>query len=266
MLSVLKRALGIFGRSENFLDVEGEVKYIIDYSLPPFAQASAPSADDDFGELVSDQADSELISLLFSTLFAAMYDRRPSFDDPTVESGWTICVLNRSLRFFCSPIGSKAIFPEQLDALEATVLGALRASFRRSLTLPLYRSWSLSMAVFQDLLGLFRAGSEEVVQRLTIVADTLKHDQTDSGGREDAMLPIIARVWIEPLLAALQSHPPLASATLQRLLDTLASLESKEFLPGSQKFKTLVGAEWALQELEEAALQDVADGHQGSYV
>lgn len=76
---------------------------------------------------------------LLDILFAYCYDRRTTYYEGTCESGWTISKLSATLSCF--------------DAFTET-REVIISSFRRCLTYPLYRNYSLAMKVFEDLKSL----------------------------------------------------------------------------------------------------------------
>ncbi|ANB14568.1 Shq1p [Sugiyamaella lignohabitans] len=89
---------------------------------------------------------------LVSLLFGSCYDKRINMGDSTVESAWTIGKL--------SPLISC------LDNSFASVQDIMIGCTRRSLCYPLYRSWALSLAVWNDVYHVLKRGKRAVLKEL----------------------------------------------------------------------------------------------------
>lgn len=89
---------------------------------------------------------------LIDILFAYCYDFRTTYFEHTCESGWTISTLASSLTW--------------LNGFES-VEECLISAFRRSVIYPLYRNFSLSYVVFQDLKHILNLG-EVVITKILI--------------------------------------------------------------------------------------------------
>ncbi|KDN52565.1 hypothetical protein K437DRAFT_187714 [Tilletiaria anomala UBC 951] len=254
---------------ENYLDMEGEITAIVDYTVQlsnPSAQATDAAAKD--GKATVADEDLEALCLLWTLLFAYAYDQRTNFEDPTIESGWTISALSRPLCWFASPVSPMALAasadPTMPSAPQRALFAAVIASFRRSLCFPLYRHWALSLRVYTDVHELLKAGPGAVIEALQ--ATHVRLMQGATGQRDDPMLNIFARVWLEPLLALLQQGDT-AKEVVGQLLALLRALDTSNMHPRTELFKDYVGGgKWDLTALDEAAKEDVASGQQGGYV
>lgn len=88
---------------------------------------------------------------LIEILFSYCYDKRTTYFEGTCESGWTISKLCATFSWFDG-------FTSPKDAVIC--------SFRRSLIYPLYRSFSLSQKVFDDLKSILQLGQKFVIKCL----------------------------------------------------------------------------------------------------
>ncbi|KAH7340356.1 SHQ1 protein-domain-containing protein [Rhizoctonia solani] len=160
----------------------------------------------------------ELQIALCSILFAAQYDWRTTQDDPTPESAWTICKLVSAF--------------SALDPCPAPVSlrSALRTSYRRALSFPLYRSFALCQRVQKDLVQLLSQGARAVTRRLLATKKILdKHD----------VYYVYSKIWVDDYCAWLPAH--VTDADLKMLGSELAA---------TQISKHEIG--WDLEELEQA--------------
>uniref|UniRef100_A0A0L8GX17 Protein SHQ1 homolog n=1 Tax=Octopus bimaculoides TaxID=37653 RepID=A0A0L8GX17_OCTBM len=96
---------------------------------------------------------------LVDILFAYSYDVRTTEGEKTVESGWTVAKLSSTLSCFETFINLKDV---------------IIASFRRSLSYPLYRNWQLSMAVLSDVQFLFNSGQLHILKCLLEVKELMQ--------------------------------------------------------------------------------------------
>ncbi|XP_029639621.1 protein SHQ1 homolog isoform X1 [Octopus sinensis] len=96
---------------------------------------------------------------LVDILFAYSYDVRTTEGEKTVESGWTVAKLSSTLSCFETYISLKDV---------------IIASFRRSLSYPLYRNWQLSMAVLSDVQFLFNSGRLHILKCLLEVKELMQ--------------------------------------------------------------------------------------------
>ncbi|KAG5881928.1 hypothetical protein JTB14_034286 [Gonioctena quinquepunctata] len=88
---------------------------------------------------------------LLDILYAYCYDKRTTDYEGNSESGWTIVKLASTLSWF--------------DAFESPK-EALVSAFRRSVTYPLYRQFSLSVQVFEDLKKLLKFDEKMLIKTL----------------------------------------------------------------------------------------------------
>lgn len=257
------------------IDEEGEVASLMQYELRPprlgseepiCHGASAPvwpewdtKGDNAWRTVV------EYESMLVSLLFAYAYDRRTTMDDPTVQSAWTISQLCRSLSHFAPAAGptisSAASTNEVPDILlQHPLIPSLLASFRRSLTVPLYRSYDLSSIVVQDVAQILESGLDAVKAALVairslFVAASGEDDRADDQGTilpdQDPFLLVYVRVAIDPLLQLVYSDKgshvvSLVSSHLNK------QLSDEDWDPQQDLFKNQVGAlqQWNLLGLD----------------
>lgn len=223
---------------DNFLDIDGELAHLLRY------QPSIPAASSSSPAVGGGSADIELLALILQLLFALSYDDRTNEGDPTVESGWTIAKLSRSLSASTPPQSSPTASSSLDDVVASTLIGCMR----RALSVPLYRHWELGLACVHDALGRIEAGSEYVVNSLDQIATRMEEG-------EDAILCRLSEVWIAPLLA----QPPNA-AQLDQLSTAIRTVMQK----GNVITKDAVGGEkWDLEVLEQAAKEALEDGEGG---
>ncbi len=271
--------------SECFVDPEGELESLRKYKLPlqEPARDLQPAPASSTAHSPPPSA-AYIDALLLQLLFAHAYDRRTTFDDRTIESGWTVAVLCPALCFLA-------------DAPPADLRATQVHATRRSLTRPLYRSFALAAQVWADvraLVGSERAG-ERVVGALRQVGECLEEGARD--GREDPMLAFFAEGIVGPLLRyLLQSQPSDVEedaphlgeewAQARKTLPSQGTLRAHEaarrlqfafahalawsFGSDLDAFKRAVGSagavDWDLHGLEEATREDMADGLGGGYV
>lgn len=88
---------------------------------------------------------------LIDILFAYAYDKRTTFGEQTVESGWTINKLSATLCWL-----------EKFTSLKAVI----HSCIRRSLCYPLYRHWELAMTVLKDTKKILSLGRKYVLKCL----------------------------------------------------------------------------------------------------
>ncbi|EUC67149.1 box H/ACA snoRNP assembly protein SHQ1, putative [Rhizoctonia solani AG-3 Rhs1AP] len=160
----------------------------------------------------------ELHIVLCTILFASQYDWRTTQGDPTPESTWTICKL---VPAFCA-----------LDPCPAPVSlrSALRASYRRALAFPLYRSFPLCQRVQKDVVQLLGQGTRAVTRRLLATKKILdSHD----------VYYVYSKIWVDDFCAWLTRHST----------DTDLKVCGSE-LAATQITRAEIG--WDLDELEQA--------------
>lgn len=93
---------------------------------------------------------------LLDILFAYCYDRRTTYFEGTCESSWTILKLSATLSCF-----DGFEYPRQ----------AMMSAFRRCLTYPLYRNFTLAQTVFEDLKSMLRLKENYIVKCLLDIYD-----------------------------------------------------------------------------------------------
>ena len=220
---------------DNFLDIDGELSHALEFqpSIPSLTNSSMASSG-------GANIDVEALALLLQLLFAYSYDERTNDGEATVESGWTIAKLSRSLAASTSPRSPP-------DApLESVVAATLIGCVRRALTVPLYRHWQLAQTCIDDTVARLGAGETYIRTCLVAIASRL-----ESGG--DAILCRLSEVWVAPLMAHLPD---------QAQLDALSTSVSKAREDAITKDQ--VGGEaWDLQVAEEAAKLAFEQGEGG---
>ncbi|SPO28812.1 uncharacterized protein UTRI_05125_B [Ustilago trichophora] len=224
---------------DNFLDIDGELAHLLRFQprLPSPNSCSSAAA-------TGTDVDVETLALVLQLLFAFSYDERTNEGDPTVESGWTIAKLCRSLSASTLP----QTCTEAATSLESVVASVLIGCVRRALTIPLYRHWELAMACIHDTLGRIKAGREHVNNCVHMIATRLEEG-------EDAILCRLSEVWIAGLLA----QPP-NQEQLEKLGRAIQSVMQQANVISKQ---AVGGEEWDLDVLEEAAKQALEDGEGG---
>ncbi|CAG2161907.1 unnamed protein product [Oppiella nova] len=90
----------------------------------------------------------KLLLGMIDILFGYAYDMRVNEGDHNVESGWTVCKLSATLSWF-----------DSYDSLKEVII----TSIRRSLCYPLYREWSLSLKVLEDVIRIIELGQNCVL-------------------------------------------------------------------------------------------------------
>ncbi|ELU11824.1 hypothetical protein CAPTEDRAFT_188632 [Capitella teleta] len=95
---------------------------------------------------------------LVDIIFAYAYNQRTTQGENSVESGWTICKLSSTLSWL-----------EVFNNLKDVII----ASYRRSLSFPLYRNWKLTNAVFNDVKHLFAIGQKRLLKCLLEIRSML---------------------------------------------------------------------------------------------
>ncbi|SPO27982.1 uncharacterized protein UTRI_05125 [Ustilago trichophora] len=224
---------------DNFLDIDGELKHLLRFQPRlPIANTSSAAAS------TETQIDVEALALVLQLLFAFSYDERTNEGDPTVESGWTIAKLCRSLSASTLPQSCT----KTATSLESVVASTLIGCVRRVLTIPLYRHWELAMACIRDTLGRIEAGKEHVNNCLHMIATRVEEG-------EDAILCRLSEVWIAGLIA----QPP-SQEQLEKLGTVLRNVMQQRNVISKQ---SVGGEEWDLDVLEEAAKQALEDGEGG---
>lgn len=86
---------------------------------------------------------------MIDILFSYAYNKRVTEGENCVESGWNISKLSSTLSFF-----------ESFTLLHDVII----ANLRRSLCYPLFRHWSLSIKVHQDVIKIIRIGRKFILK------------------------------------------------------------------------------------------------------
>lgn len=191
-------------------------------------------------------------AFLCELLFAFAYEARVSQDDPTPESAWTICKLCRSL----------VCFTEARISSHADTPYVLRSSYRRALTFPLYRSWTLCEQIRHDVAACLsgprpRAFVSKMLDDIDAIF-ALAPGGTGTPEIVEAVLSALWELWMVPL------RTWLAHTTDDELRDLGRGVHAAQ---SSLVFKEFVGTpgNWCIFALECAAAEAVATG-EGAYV
>lgn len=221
---------------DSFVDEEGEIKHLVNASLnAETTKAQITGLDSNIGNVTEEKRrDSHLI--LLELLLAYAYDRRTTLGDPTVESGWTIAVLCRSLVASCTPTSIQA----------DNVISVLRSSIRRQLCFTLYRNWQLSLRIAADVSALLR--------QKDAAFGALQQIQARFEEGDDDALAIYDQFVIKPLMYWYDaSFSTQTLSTLADELDHAISTITKEY----------VGPTWDIELLEDSAREAIAQGEGG---
>jgi len=219
---------------DNYLDLDGELAHCLHYRpCMPFRRTSSTEHEDFTGN--------DSLCLVLELLFALSYDERTNEGEATVESGWTIAKLSRSLSASTPPY---TIFTFLESAVERILVGCIR----RALTVPLYRHWALSMACLWDTIYRLEAGENAVRSGLVKVVDRLEEGQ-------DPILSRLAEVWVRPLLTQIPTK-----ADLQELRDCVVEVMKRSGVITKER---VGGERWDLEVCERAAKEAYESGEGG---
>lgn len=172
--------------SDSTVDLDGEIAGLLKQRLS-FAERSEDIAE------TRTPAPARAAAFLAQLLFAYLYEDRTSFQDPTPESAWTVCKLTRSIVCWTDPL-------DLSPGLDAT----LRASYRRALTYPLYRSTAVCARVCEDAAELLSSAPRTRILHVLHAIDALfALAPTGTGLTEQAttVLRLVWELWIVPLQA-----------------------------------------------------------------
>lgn len=191
-------------------------------------------------------------AFLCELLFAFAYEARTSYDDPTPESAWTICKLCRSL----------ACFTESQIVHQADTPYVLRSSYRRALTFPLYRSWTLCERIRHDVAECLSGPRPRafVCKMLDDIDAIFALAPGGTGTPEivEVVLSALWELWMVPL------RTWLTHTTDDELRDLGRGVHAAQ---SSLSYKEFVGTpgNWCIFALECAAAEALATG-EGTYV
>lgn len=101
--------------------------------------------------LLDDKEEFPLFLGLVDIIYAYAYNHRTTEGENTVESPWTISRISSTFSWF-----------ESFNSIHDVVISCVR----RSLSYPLYRHWSLVMAVLEDVKRIFTLGRRQVLKCL----------------------------------------------------------------------------------------------------
>ena len=158
----------------------------------------------------------EALSIVVDVLFGFAYDQRTTMGESTVESGWTIAKLSRTLSWLDAP---------------GSVRDAVVSSVHRALAFPVHRNWRLACRVVGDVAALLVLGRRAVVRSLLMVRKVFEK----SGARQ-----YLNTLFIEPLAVWVQG---VSDATLAAV-----GAQVEQCMPTKQDVR------WDLEQLEAIAL------------
>ncbi|XP_012216129.1 protein SHQ1 homolog [Linepithema humile] len=169
-------------------------------------------------EYLLDAAEDQKLCLnLFDILFASCYNHRTTLGENTVESSWTINKLSSTLSWF-----------QTFTSIDEVIT----ACFRRSLCYPLFRSWELSVKIFEDVKKVFALGKKYIIKRFCEIYELFNNSYEPRY--------ILNELYIKHFLIWLQKSP-------KSLIDSFHSILNDKTPPN----KASLGLE--LVELETAA-------------
>lgn len=109
--------------------------------------------------LIENEGERRAIGLgLLDLLLAFVYDYRMTSGDPTVESCWTVTILSPSLSWLETYRGE--------NKNNHTVAAVIRTFFRRSLTYPYLRMWTLTQKCVDDVKQIVSGGRRVILRCL----------------------------------------------------------------------------------------------------
>lgn len=178
---------------------------------------------------------------LIGFLFGVCYDIRTTMADPTVESAWTVCKLNPLIA--------------ALDDDFSSVQTILVSCVVRSLSFPLFRTWSLAEAVVEDVYCALRSGRRMV---LRLLLEYRSRVETGSAGGDGAY-GVYNRIWIDEYCGWIQT----ASDEVLRSLahEIHRNPVTKDILPGIDLVALEEAAEEAIAEQTEQSSDANTSGH-----
>ncbi|KAI9143501.1 SHQ1 protein-domain-containing protein [Paraphysoderma sedebokerense] len=131
--------------------------------------------------LLSKKEQKPLYLALIDLLYAYCYNYRTTEGENTVESGWTVAKLSACLSALDAP---------------STINDAVVTSYRRSLSYPLYRSFSLAEQLHKDVTFILLLGSKAILKALLSIYDILSKDE---------LRWILNKVWVEDMVSWVSS-------------------------------------------------------------
>ncbi|KAM6500853.1 SHQ1 domain containing protein [Amanita muscaria] len=145
--------------------------------------------------LATSQQTHDLYLTLATILFSYAYESRTTQHDPTPESAWTICNLTPAFSAL-DPPSSFAAEKEPFDKFAHRIRNALIPSYRRSLAFPLYRSFALADACWQDVAKLLSGGKRIVFRCLLEMKMILDHHE---------VYYVYSKIWMEDFCVWIQA-------------------------------------------------------------
>ena len=138
---------------------------------------------------VRENASSLLI--VVDILAAYAYDQRFTCGEQSVESGWTIATLSRTLSWLDA---APELCAGDVDGSEL-LLDCLGDSVRRILTFPYLRCWALAVLVLKDVADILVAGLRRTVKCLLQVRRIFEKDEARY---------LLNKLYVDPLCIWLQ--------------------------------------------------------------
>ncbi|EIW60559.1 SHQ1-domain-containing protein [Trametes versicolor FP-101664 SS1] len=172
---------------------------------------------------------------LLTLLFAHTYETRTTQRDPTPESAWTLATLTPAFSALDPPPYGQASSPDPAAFTEAELADTLVASYRRSLTFPLYRSFALAEACRADVAALLARGKRVVTRCLLGMKDILDHHD---------VYYVYSKIWVDDFCVWTLAYA--SDDVLMKLADAVKNLRIPKLSIG-----------WELEELEALTREDV---------
>ncbi|KAJ7202088.1 SHQ1-domain-containing protein [Mycena pura] len=170
---------------------------------------------------------------LVTILFAYAYDARTTQGDPTPESAWTICVLTPAFSALDpAPYRAPAHAHAARTPSPPDLVSCLAQSYRRVLSMPLYRSFALAETCRADVAALLLRGTRGVVRSLLLAKHVLDHHE---------VYYVYSKIWLEDFCVWVQT-----GASDDALCAVGTALANLQVPKGS------LGSGWDLEELEAA--------------
>lgn len=164
---------------------------------------------------------------LVDIMFAYAYNHRTTEGENSVESAWTICKLSTTLSW--------------MENFNNCLQDVVFCCVRRSLCYPLYRHWSLIVAVLNDIKTIFKLGKYKLLQGLLSIRQILNSAEP---------YYILNNLYISDYCVWIQH---VKSEVIQSLADDLDKISVEKSSMG-----------FDLPELEEAAYLVLAEEEQES--
>jgi protein SHQ1 len=137
---------------------------------------------------------------LLTLLFSYCYDSRTTQHEPTTESPWTISILTPAFSALDPPpydsnANEASSAPDTFASSE--IISTLVPSFRRSLSFPLFRSFTLADECRKDVGRLLSRGKRTIFRCLLEMKDILDHHE---------VYYIYSKIWVADFCVWIQAY------------------------------------------------------------